>query len=200
MMLNNMRYFLASLLVSGSIAAAALAQQPTQGLASEANSPEVTTASYGDWVLRCARLPLAGTDEAAPGEACEVIVSMFVQGQAEPVAQLAIGYKLEEAAGLVATAVLPSNIGIPGSVQVVSNASVDGDGAGVIALQWTRCMGGRCFATTPLTEEEIAGLRPDDRNAEGAVRFETAAGQVVSIPVPWKGFESALAALKATKT
>ena len=49
--------------------------------------PAQTTASYGDWVLRCVRTGDGGTGPRV----CEVVQTMVVQGQTQPVAQIAIG-------------------------------------------------------------------------------------------------------------
>jgi len=74
-------------------------------------TPERTTASYGDWVLRCETV--AGVAKRV----CEVAQVMTAQGQSNPVAQLAIGRRAAGESKQL-TIVLPSNIAIISRPQV----------------------------------------------------------------------------------
>ena len=56
-------------------------QKPTAGV-----EPTSTTASFGDWVLRCQKV-----EGAAVTRLCEVAQSLMVKGQSAPVAQIAMG-------------------------------------------------------------------------------------------------------------
>src|SRR5262245_2990638 len=61
--------------------------QPPATAAPAASEPQATTASFGDWVLRCQRV---GTGSEAR-RSCEMVQSVMLKGQKAPVAQLAFG-------------------------------------------------------------------------------------------------------------
>ncbi|MDB5548329.1 MAG: invasion protein [Tardiphaga sp.] len=67
------------------------------------SNPERTTASFGDWVVRC---EIVGTPAK---RICEVAQIITVQGQGNPIAQIAIG-KPEPTGGKQLTLVLPANV------------------------------------------------------------------------------------------
>ena len=59
--------------------------------AAQDGSAEMTTATFGDWQLRC-RNPAAATGgQPAAQRSCEVVQSVVIQGQSAPFAQLAFG-------------------------------------------------------------------------------------------------------------
>ncbi|WP_271023478.1 hypothetical protein [Rhizobium sp. RCAM05973] len=63
------------------------AAAPASSAAPVSSEPNTTTASFGDWTLRCQRVGEAGKATRV----CEVAQAMQVQGQTAPVAQIAIG-------------------------------------------------------------------------------------------------------------
>src|SRR5690349_7238180 len=63
-------------------------QQGGGGALPMPSDPAQTTASYGDWVLRCVRTG----DKGAGPRVCELVQTMVLQGQQQPVAQVAVGY------------------------------------------------------------------------------------------------------------
>jgi invasion protein IalB len=150
------------------------------------SEPGVTTASYGDWVLRCQRV---GTAEK-PARLCEVSQGMQVQGQAAPIAQVAIG-RVPGEAGLRVTALLPASVSFPSSVRV---GLEQGDTqAPVLDLAWRRCLPGGCLADGPVTEEGLKRWR--EAEAPGRLMFKDAGGQEVTIPLSFRGLGPALDAL-----
>ncbi|RCW20640.1 invasion protein IalB [Ciceribacter lividus] len=155
--------------------------------------PAVTTASYGNWVLRCVNLPAGKDGQAAaiPVTSCEVSETVQVQGQAQPVAQIALG-RIPGDKTLILTAVLPSNIAIPGMVHISGNGKTGADEEGAIDMSWNRCAGGACFATAKPDASAIKTLRS---GKDGHIRLTDASGRVISIPLSWNGLDQALTAL-----
>src|SRR6187397_2814955 len=77
----------AGMLAAGHAAAQTPPAAPPAAPATVSTDPAQTTATYGDWVLRCVRAGDGGTGPRV----CEVVQTMVVQGHTQPVAQIAIG-------------------------------------------------------------------------------------------------------------
>lgn len=173
-------------------AAAAKGDAPKPAVATE---PTVTTALYGGWTLRCVQMQPSMSEDgktARPGmQSCEIIQSIQVQGQAQPVAQVAIGYLPNEKEPIL-TAVLPVNIAIPGGVQISGNGKSGAEAKGNLTLAWQRCVGGACVATGKPDAATLAVFRKEEA---GQLRFLDASGKVIGIPLSWSGLEQALDAL-----
>lgn len=145
-------------------------------------TPERTTASFGDWVLRC---------EAVTGSAkrfCEVVQIMTQQGETNPIAQVAIG-KLAPNEGRRLTVVLPTNIAI-GTKPLAAVAKA---GTPSVELTWQRCKLGACYASALLTDEAISLF--NSQSEPGHIVFKDAADRDVSLPLSFRGLPQALAAL-----
>ncbi len=148
------------------------------------SEPGTTSASYGDWVMRCQR---GGTAEK-PVRVCEAAQSMQVQGQAQPIAQLAVG-RIGAGQPLQVTALLPPNVAFPSSVRVLMDEK---DTTG-IELPWRRCLPGACVAEATVKEENLRRWR--GAAEPGRIAFKNAAGQDVAIPLSFRGLAQALDAL-----
>lgn len=166
------------------------------------SEPASTTATYGSWVLRCVQLPQQGANNPATAKAgrantatCEVVQTIQVQGQQQPVAQIAIGH-LPNDNDLTLTALLPVNISLPGSVHVSGNGKTGTDEKGGQNLVWQRCYGGSCAASVKIEAANLAIWRA---GTDGQLRFSNAAGNVAAIALSWKGLEQALNALEKAK-
>jgi invasion protein IalB len=176
-------------------ASAALAQTPVPAPRPEVPAdPAVTTATFGDWLLRCVRQPAPAGEagkksDRITSQTCEVVQTVKVQGQTQPIAQLAIG-RLPDREELIMTAVLPVNISLPGQVGIIVDPKAPADGA--IILEWKRCAAGSCFADTRPDE---SSLRPLRNGTAGQIRFADAGGRIISVPVSWHGLDKALDAL-----
>jgi invasion protein IalB len=145
--------------------------------------PSTTTASFGDWVLRCQRLG----DGEAGSRICEVAQAMQAQGQKTPFVQIAIG---RPAAGepLRVTLVLLPDLSFPSSAQVV------GDGNGpVLDLPWRRCLPGGCFADAVARDDVLKRWR--GLTEPGRIVVKSASGREVAIPLSFRGLAPALDAL-----
>ena len=148
------------------------------------SEPQSTTANYGDWTLRCTRL--GATANAA--KVCEVIQSIGVQGQANPIAQLAFGYE-EPKANLKFTAVLPVSVSFSGPITM---ATGDANPAN-LPMAWTRCLPEGCFANTDVTKEVATRMR--SQTEKGQVSFKDGAARDAVLPVSFRGLAEALDAL-----
>lgn len=180
-------------LVSGAaLAYPSLAQDKKDERISVSNEPGATTATYGNWVLQCVRTSGANTGtNAVDGKSCEIIQSIQVQGQAQPVAQVALG-RVAKDAKLQVTVVLPVNITPSKLVRLSGNGKVGADEKGGVDLPWVRCISAACLATSEPTAEFLATVRAVP---EGKIRFVDASGQNVELPLSWSGISQALAAL-----
>jgi len=164
----------------------ALAQAQKSGGARPAATisaePQTTIASYGDWVLRCQRVETAGKG----ARVCEVAEAIQVQGQAAPIAQLAIG-RLSPGEPLHVTVVVPPAVSFPSSVRV------DAKNSAPLTLEWRRCLPGGCFADAVLKDDALARWR--GLSDAGQLTFKDAAGQDVTLPLSFRGLSQALDAL-----
>ena len=80
--------------------------EPSQSLVD--TTPTSTSASFGDWVLRCQRVG----NGAEMLHVCEVAQQIRAQDQQNPLAELAIG-RLKKTDPLLLTVVLPVNVTFP---------------------------------------------------------------------------------------
>lgn len=175
----------------------AAAAQPTKGTPKEtkesakdavkpnpppvSNTPERTTASFGDWILRC---------EAPPAPAkrqCEVALVLSAQGQAGAVAQVAMA-KVAGNDGRLATIVLPHNVSLLSRPQIVAKA-----GAAPLEFVWQRCNPGACFASALLTPDAVGSLAA--LTEAGKIVYKNAAEQEVTLPFSVRGLPQSLDAL-----
>ncbi|NVK35371.1 MAG: invasion associated locus B family protein [Rhodobacteraceae bacterium] len=164
--------------------------------ASVPNEPVNTTATYGNWVLHCVSFAAAtgeteGQAGHVPKDSCELVQTVQVQGQAQPLLKLAIGRPPGEKA-LSVTAVLPVNVSIPGRVHISADGKPDDAENGGVDLALTRCMPGGCMASAPLGEK-MRGLMIAGK--QGQLRFADAGSRMIGVPLSWIGFTQALAAL-----
>ncbi len=180
-----------------SAAAAAQAPAPKQGNAAPAATtpaappaaaqvpaePSVTTASFGDWTLRCQRL-----DATKPGRVCEVALVLQAQGQQAPIAQIAIG-RIASADPLRITAVMPVSVTFPSSVQIV----IGEKDAKPLDLPWRRCIPTGCFADAAPGDDMLKQWRK--ASEAGRIQFKDAAGRDLALPLSTRGLDPALDAL-----
>jgi invasion protein IalB len=174
---------LAVVLGAGHAAAQSPAKAPATAPAAPAQStpsdPAQTTATYGDWVLRCVR------PEKGP-HICEVVQSMVLQGQQQPVAQVAVGYDKND---LRFTILVPPAISLSrGPTLGVANAS-----SPHFDLAWRRCLPNGCFADVGVGSELLKILR--SRTEPMQIDFKDAGEREVKLPLSMRGLVPALDAL-----
>lgn len=156
---------------------------PTSSPAPVAPDPSVTTASYGDWTLRC-EAPKAGTTQRL----CEATQTVQVRGEAAPIAQIAFGHAARtEPVKLVA--VLPVNATFTSPVTI----AVGDKDPQPVQLAWHRCLPVGCFAEATSTADAVRHWRGE--TGQGRLTFKDGIGRDVVVPVSFRGLAQALDAL-----
>src|SRR5262245_36692478 len=139
----------------------------------------MTTATYGDWVVRCSQP--AGT------HICEVVQTVYLQGQQTPFALIAIGReKQTEPLRLVVQ--LPINVTTSATVKITL---VEGEPP--IELNFARCVPAGCFAVMASADQVIKRLRA--QTGPGRLNFTDASQRDVGFQFSLRGLGPALDAL-----
>ena len=170
-----------------SLAAALLFTGPAFAQApATAPAPTQTTATYGDWTLRCVNPP-----GGAPAvRTCEVVQTLGVraanQQAVQPIAQVALG-SVAKGSPLRLTVAVPTAISFAKPPQIKAGETV------LLTLAWRRCMPGGCFADVVLAAEQIRLLRA--RTDAMQLVFQDAANQDQTLVLSPKGLPQSLDAL-----
>jgi invasion protein IalB len=172
----------AGMLAAGHAAAQTPPAAPPAAPAVVSADPAQTTATYGDWVLRCVRTGDGGTGPRV----CEVVQTMVVQGQTQPVAQIAIG---NDKADLRLTLLVPPAV----SFSRVPAVSAQGGGAPRFELTWRRCLPNGCFADIVVNADLLKTLRA--RTEPLQVAFKDAGERDATLPFSLRGLPASLDAL-----
>jgi len=149
--------------------------------AAGANEPKRTTASFGDWVMRCVR---------AQGQPARCEVDQVVAKEGKPVAQTALG-RPRAGETMMMTIVVPLSVSLATQPRLVGT-DVD-TGFAPISLTWRKCVPQGCIADTSLTDEQVRRLQSRTENAR--VLFQDAAGREATLPFGPRGLAQALEAL-----
>ena len=148
--------------------------------ASAAQGPQRTSATYGDWTVRCV---LNGKTKT-----CEMIQAMQIKGRSQPITQIAIGHPTKNDP-LTMVFEVPTNVWLPDGVKLSTDSKkVD------VSATFNRCVPGACFAKTDIDANEIKQLSHLKKN--GKLQFKDARKQQIAIPVSFKGFGDAYDALQ----
>jgi invasion protein IalB len=143
------------------------------------NAPSMTTATYGDWVVRCS--------QQTEGRLCEAAQTLFVQGQPNPVALIAVGReKSTEPLRLVVQ--LPVNVTFAGRLKITVK-----EGAPTIDLNIERCVPAGCFAVMQPADDALRQLRA--QTDPGRISYKDAGQHDVAWPFSLRGLAQALDAL-----
>ena len=146
--------------------------------------PSSTTASFGDWTLRCQRLADAGKTVRI----CEVAQVLQAQGQQAPIAQVALG-RIANGEPVRVTAVMPVSVSFPSSVQITMGEK----DAKPLELPWRRCLPTGCFAEAAPGDDVLKQWRK--ASEPGRILFKDAAGRDLALPLSARGLDQALDAL-----
>lgn len=146
------------------------------------SDPQLTTASFGDWVERCQRVN--ANSEAR--RVCEVALTVTASGQTAPLAELAIG-RMKRSDPLRLTLVLPVNVSFPSAPKIAL-----GDGDDPLELVWRQCVPAGCFAEAAFGAETQRAWR-EAKSAK--VELKSAAGQTFNFAVSLRGLPQALDAM-----
>ena len=151
--------------------------------AAVSTDPATTSATYGDWVLRCQKV--GDGDKAV--RLCEV-AQVMQSTQKAPVAEVALG-RLPNDASLHLTAVLPPSVSFLGGVQIATVEKTPR----AADLQWRRCLPGGCFAEGKPADDVLKAWRGADQ--PGRLSFKDAGDRDVSLPLSFRGLAQALDAM-----
>jgi invasion protein IalB len=168
------RSMLALAMLAGEIAPA-----PAQPAAP---TPQQTTATYEDWVVRCET-----RSGPPPQKTCEMVQFTQVQGQAGVLTSIAIGRPVK-GQPLKVVVQVPIGVWLPAGVQLTAG----GKDAGLPAT-FKRCVPASCFADTEIKDEIIRKFR--SATDSGKLQFKDANQKDVTLPVSFKGFGAAFDAL-----
>jgi invasion protein IalB len=144
-----------------------------------AQVPQRTTATYGDWSVRCELQP-----GNPPQKTCDMAQTLGGQGQAgSPVVQILITRpNKKEPMRLVMQ--LQANIFVAPGVKLVYDEKQPG-----FAVPFSRCFSNACFASGPLTDDAAKRLR--SRTEPGRIEFKDGNQRDVAVPVSFNGFAAA---------
>ena len=146
--------------------------------------PSSTSASYGDWIMRCQRLG----DGADVERVCEAAQLIHAQDHQNPVAEVAIG-RLKKTDPLHLTIVLPVNIAFPTPPRLSANGK-DVDGLNFV---WLKCLPGGCYANALLTDDVVRRWK-DETDARRII-WNDGSGRESAVGLSFNGLGSALDAL-----
>ena len=141
--------------------------------------PQSTTATYGDWVLRCVLEAAAGS----PRRMCEVGQTIEVKGQGV-VAQIALGFPSGKEPMRV-TVVLPPNVSLSSAVRIGVSETDEG-----LELAWKRCLPGGCVAEGEIHDDVLRSWRA--QTGAGQIRYALASSKPLSLAFSFRGFSVAL--------
>jgi len=164
-------------------AAPAPAPQAQAAPAAVDQNPQRTTASYGDWVVRCETV--AGPP---PAKNCDMEQLAQVQGQANPISRVAIPLpqKGEPPKMFVQ---LPINVSFMAPLKITAGEKDAG-----ITAPFRRCVPAGCFVEIELKDDLQKKFRAA-ATEPGKITFKDAADRDVAIPLSFKGYAQAFEAL-----
>ena len=161
------------------VAAVLLSAQTTPPAAPGA--PQRTTATYEDWTVRCE------TQGTPAVKSCEMLQAVNIQGQSNPITQIAIG-KATKTEPLKLVLLVPINVWLPTGVKLMIDDKDPG-----LAAAYKRCVPAACFADVELKDDVVKKMRA--RTENGRLEFKDATQKDVAMPVSFKGFGQAFDAL-----
>jgi invasion protein IalB len=121
--------------------------------------------------------------------ACEIAQTVQVQGQAQPALQIAIGHP-SPAEDLRVVFQLPVGVWLPFPPQLRL-----AEGADPLTAAFKRCLPTACFADLAYTDQ-LAKAFTGDADQQAQVVFQAAEGQNIALPISFKGFAAAFAAMQ----
>jgi invasion protein IalB len=145
-------------------------------------TPQQTTATYEDWVVRCE------TRAGPPShKTCEMAQYTQVQGQPGVLTSIAIG-RPGKGQPLKMVVQVPIAVWLPSGVQLAAGGKDPG-----LSATFKRCTPAYCFADTDIKDDAIRKFRSVTEH--GKLHFKDANQKDVSLPVSFKGFGAAFDAL-----
>jgi len=164
--------------------APAATSENARGVDSE---PSSTSASFGDWLMRCQRL----NDGTETQRVCEVAQQIRAQDQQNPVAEVAIG-RLKKTDPLRLTIVLPVNVAFPARPRLL----LDGKDVDGLDISWLRCLPGGCYADALLKDDVLRRWKTE--TGARRITWTDGAGRETTVGLSFRGLTQALDALNQT--
>jgi invasion protein IalB len=147
--------------------------------ASHAQVPQRTSATYGDWSVRCEIQP-----GPPPQKACDLALTLAGQGQVPPpVSQILITRPNKKEPMRLVLQMQPNVLVAPG-VKLVYD-----DKQPALAIPFSRCFANACFASGPVTDDLAKKLRV--RTEAGRVEYKDGNQRDIAVPVSFNGFTTA---------
>jgi invasion protein IalB len=159
----------------------AVSPQPAAEPAPVSSLPQTTTATFGDWVMRCNRIDNGSTTS------CEVAQTLQVQGQG-PIAEIAFGRPPGKDTPMHVVVVLPNNVTFAGPVQM----SID-EKDKPVELTYRRCLPAGCFADADGSDDILAKWR--SQTGRGRLAFKDGTNRDIVLPFSFRGLAPALDAM-----
>lgn len=147
-----------------------------------APEPDRTTATFGDWTLRC-----EARAEPPQSRQCEIVQSLQ-DARGQTIATFALG-RTQPTAALRFVAVLPVNVSVGAPFRLVAQ-----EGQPVLEVPLRACGPRGCLADASLDAATTARLR--ERDGPGRFEMRDATGQEAALPVSFRGLAAALAVLE----
>ena len=172
----------ALLIADASTVAAAAAQRFAQAQPSQAEVPQRTTATYGDWIVQC-EIDTGQTHQ----KICDMSQGTQIQGKNLPFSRVAVAHPVSgRPVKLVVQ--LPVNVSFATAVRIQA-----GDAEPGITAPFARCRPEGCFAEFDIKDDVLKKLRA--ASGPGKLSFADAGGHEVIVPLSFKGFSQAFDAL-----
>lgn len=185
--------FVVALLVFAHSSPPAMAQAPSAKPKSQATAvpnlggdftkpgggPDMTTESYGDWIIRC--------QQASDAKRCELSQTLVIQGQSAPIALIAFGRE-KKSDPLRMVIQLPTNVTIDGGVKILFTS-----GEPAVDLNFRRCFPAGCFADASAPDALINKLKATAEPM--TIKFKDGTEREIALPLSLRGFGPALDAL-----
>jgi invasion protein IalB len=150
----------------------ALAKTQAARPSSSPAQPQQTSASFGDWVVRC--------QATGQSKICEVAQTLIMAGQQAPIAQIAFGGERAQ----TMTVLLPTNIAFDKPPQISF------EGTDTTAFAFRRCLPAGCFADAKIDAAHLKSI--EDATKPGRLSFTDAAEQTLALPISLRGFPQAV--------
>lgn len=162
------------LLAAAALVAAVAATLPAHA-AGEGDRPVQTTATYGDWTVRCRALA-AGTDQL-----CEMLQVVKAKGGQGALANIAVG-RMPEDKTMRVVVQLPIAVHLPDAVQLKVG------GKTLVTPQFESCFQTFCLARADLGPEATEAFR---KAGAMSIVFKDRARAEKAVPVSLMGFTAA---------
>jgi invasion protein IalB len=137
-----------------------------------AQTPQRTTATYGDWTVRCELRSAART--------CDMVQTTEVKGGNRHLSQIAIGRPAQNTP-LKIVFLVTVNVWLPAGIKLIT-----ADNVAAVTANFDRCIPAGCLAETDITAKTINTLHGLKKN--GTLRYKNGDRNDVTLPVSFHGF------------